>query len=361
MKNGGLVMGVTGSGFRVMQGLGLCCLLGLGVARALQAETTGTATRIRVELTDGSSLIGQSGIETVAVRTDYAVLSIPLAAIKILTKDSRSPGVVVSALNGDRITGELDIGKWPVTTAVGPLVLDPALIRQVTPVGERATEARGLVLWNGLGSAEEVRNSFVGPSGTLHGNLVFKPGKRGDGMSVNGAGGVQFPPASLRGLDQPTTIECWVRIPSAVDVQKMVMWCCHAPNGAGLYVLLAPDRRLKFQIGNSSGDTFVEPLFISAPLNEGDWHHVAVTWDMVNTIDGTDTVRVYLDGTIAFRTSARGRNPPNPFRNAGSHLNFMIGCQGYGGRIDGDVYDGTLDELRVWDHVITDFSDVIPR
>jgi hypothetical protein len=336
-------------------------MLGVGVARALQAETTGSATRIRVDLTDGSSLVGQSGIEAVAVRTDYAVLSMPLAGIRALARDSRTKRVTVSMDNGDQVSGELEIGTWPVTTALGKLALDPALISRLTRVAGDSAGARGLVLWNGLGSKQEILNSHAGTGGTIHGNLVFSSGKRGDGVSVNGAGGIQFPPASMRGLGQPTTLELWIRIPESSGVQKMVMWCHHAPNGAGMYVLLSPEKRLTFYVGNNSSDTFVEPLPVSGPLSGGDWHHVAVTWDMVNTIDGTDTLRVYMDGNVAFRTSVRTASVPNPFRSVGDHLNFMLGCQGYGGRSDSDAFDGTLDEFKVWDHVITDFSDVVPR
>jgi hypothetical protein len=76
-------------------------------------------------------------------------------------------------------------------------------------------------------------------------------------------------------------------------------------------------------------------------IDDGKWHHVAVTWDCAN-----NTIQIYVDGenrTVAYEA----QDTPSNFRNFTQDVII-------GGDIWGENLRGTLGEVRVWSTIRTE-------
>ncbi|MGD9367694.1 MAG: hypothetical protein PVH87_18485, partial [Desulfobacteraceae bacterium] len=69
--------------------------------------------------------------------------------------------------------------KIPIVLYVLFLIILAFLLK--SPKG--AFAGGNIVLWNKLGSAEEMANSEIGPNGSLYGSIDFVPGRFGNGFS----------------------------------------------------------------------------------------------------------------------------------------------------------------------------------
>lgn len=102
----------------------------------------------------------------------------------------------------------------------------------------------------------------------------------------------------------------------------------------------APDRGFAFRCGDNGVLSFVmsvdnvwEEAFSAQIMNANQWHHVA-------TVVNDGTITLFIDGQEVASSSYTG-TPVN-----GTDLNLTIGgSSGFGGRI----FDGALDEVRIWD------------
>ncbi|MEP0985692.1 LamG-like jellyroll fold domain-containing protein, partial [Ekhidna sp.] len=74
-------------------------------------------------------------------------------------------------------------------------------------------------------------------------------------------------------------------------------------------------------------------------VNDGNWHHIAVTHDQ-----GSNEVRIYVDGQLDGQGFTTTYHTNMSFNRIGSS---------YVATVDGDFFDGSIDEVRVWDNVRT--------
>lgn len=105
-----------------------------------------------------------------------------------------------------------------------------------------------------------------------------------------------------------------------------------------------PDRGFAFRCGNNGSLSFVMAVdnswkdVDSAPImNEKQWHHVAVTV-------GSGTMTLYIDGLAVNSSTYSGNISTNPTSNV-----FIGESAGFSGRL----FNGLIDEVRVWDVVRT--------
>lgn len=78
-------------------------------------------------------------------------------------------------------------------------------------------------------------------------------------------------------------------------------------------------------------------------VNDGEWHHVAATWEDDGTPDVTDTV-LYVDG-VAVGTSASTGNVINTV----SGEDVKIGVA----QVSSHLFDGLIDDARIYDRVLS--------
>ena len=251
----------------------------------------------------------------------------------------------------------------------------------------------GLLLWNKLGSDEEVTHSEVGPNLVLAscdvfvcgidvpGTLGYPAGVFGGAATVTGS----YSPAErvhtamlLDSILDPEhgAVEVWYRQES--DPTPFV----HNPHRifGGPYSVAGIDEVNLFSMDlNDTGDPrlhfslffgvepppFTPPHLVSVhsladgqegyPISSlnGSWIHVAGVWDRNGIAGSADTVRLYVNGEVVASsqetdwgtTTCADRLP------GGRCFLDVAGCN--------DVCAGTFaeDNLKVWDYAKTDYSD----
>jgi uncharacterized repeat protein (TIGR02543 family) len=121
--------------------------------------------------------------------------------------------------------------------------------------------------------------------------------------------------------NSPRTIEAWVKAPAQGSFGPIMEWGSFADNQNSALGVSATGTA--YWWGNSND------LDSEIPINNGQWHHIAGTYD------GT-TLRLYVDGNLA--------NSVVTTLNTVSDGTFQIGLvEGAG-----SYYQGQVDEVRVW-------------
>ncbi len=133
------------------------------------------------------------------------------------------------------------------------------------------------------------------------------------------------------------TIEAWIRTtancnPSNGGVQNIIVDYGTFTTGTRFTFNVLWSNSIRLEIGGSgvSGTT---------PVNDGVWHHVAVTY---NPSAGSNNIKLYIDGNLETQGTLTGLNTAT-----GSNLQI-------GSRVDfARHFDGDIDEVRVWSKVLT--------
>lgn len=128
------------------------------------------------------------------------------------------------------------------------------------------------------------------------------------------------------------TVEFWIRTASTTSARVMDQRITEAKGESDwsiTYEVPGGKGQLRFHYGNVTGaDSQIGMTGVN--LNDGDWHHVALTRD--NT-----TIRWWIDGAGSFgnlATNTKQLSNDSPLR---------IGCSTFG---DGEHFDGQIDEVR---------------
>lgn len=123
-------------------------------------------------------------------------------------------------------------------------------------------------------------------------------------------------------LNDALTIEYWFKGP---NLQSAISLVGGGFITAGQYV----GNQFVHSLPNDGGDN--NGLPVGTTVTDGNWHHVAMTWQQ----GATNGFTSYLDGQIVAQRDASNQPLPNP--------NLYLGNSGYG-----RATTGTLDEVRVW-------------
>jgi hypothetical protein len=213
-----------------------------------------------------------------------------------------------------------------------------------------------------------VKYSRVGPGGTLNAGS-FVPGRFGTGieLNMNEQYGVTFPVETVSGPDG--CVEFWAKL---VDFPNDLAWGARPGliagdegKGAVLFMLL----HLNGNDGQSNGGLIADIPGLSNGAtgqygqwtyaralgtdSAGDWHHYAMVWASAG-IPGVDngqrTVAAYVDGKLN----------SSIWRGAGGHIRPLVPATGrfgllwHQGMPAGRV---VYDNIKIWSHAKTDFSD----
>jgi Concanavalin A-like lectin/glucanases superfamily len=137
----------------------------------------------------------------------------------------------------------------------------------------------------------------------------------------------------------PFSISCWAKTSNAV-FQMLVAKMGDTPVYQG-YALSIVAGQLSFFLGSDvSGTNFLQ-VDTSTTYNDGNWHHVCITWDG-NGTPGAGGVNIYVDG-VAVATSVT--------QNTLSATIITTNALYLGGRASvGELnpFDGTLDEVAIY-------------
>jgi archaellum component FlaG (FlaF/FlaG flagellin family) len=231
-----------------------------------------------------------------------------------------------------------------------------------------STEGSGLVLWNRLGSADEVLNSEVGPNGSLNaGQFVDSPFGKGIELTMQQQMGVTFPPQIVPGPDG--CIEFWAKLTgfsgtirqpggswpgliAACDQAGaqhfLLTYCCN--DGASNGGIIARVAGLGCAGTGVYGSWTYESALKTNTVNA--WHHYALVWasqGVPGVDNGLRKAAVYVDGKLNSGYWGGG---------TGSQLavptNGLFGLLSHQGTPSGSV---AFDNIKIWSYAKTNFSD----
>ncbi len=331
-------------------------------------EQTAVQLRIKLDLVDGSHIVGNSVIATVPVQTPYAKMDIPWSQIQTIKVGDDHETLSVDLQNGDKLTGVMALETLEIDTEFGVVAFGMQHIRKLSVIMCRGTGRNGLVLWNRLGSEGEVRNSCVGPGGMLNGGR-FVQGRFNQGLELNmhEQYGVTFPAGIVSGPNG--CVEFWARL---LDFKDELAWGARPGlisgddgQGAQHFMLL----HLNGNDGQGNGGLCATiPELSSAgtgPYGQwtyaramglntaGDWHHYAMVWasdGIPDVADGKRTVVAYVDGKLN----------SSVWHGISSNIRPMVPAHGrFGLLFHQGMRDGRVvyDNLKVWNYAKTDFKD----
>ena len=226
-------------------------------------------------------------------------------------------------------------------------------------VDNMITKVTGLVLWNKLGSSEEIQNSEIGLNGTIIGSdYAFETAKYGTGYvrKAIGSNYVSFPQTILQNLKRRGTVELWVnpKVTNPVAFSYGVFPLFGNTFGTNSHVYIAWGDGTS-GVGFYGSVNFdgtghqTEPYESQYVATIGVPFHVAICWD-VEGIDGTsNTVRVYRNGTLINTSDATWDANDTTHNYDGCTLGMGPDSGGY------DKY--IVDNIKVWNYAKTNFSD----
>jgi hypothetical protein len=272
------------------------------------------------------------------------------------------PGIAVSVLEGRSAmrTRNVLLAALALFLLLGPANAPG----QAAPLEQPAPPE--VLLWNKLGSLDEVLHSEIGPDGTVIGAAyAFEPAQFGHGYvrKAMGANYVVFPASLLDDLTERGTLELWINPKAAnpVPYQYGIFGLVGTPYGwaygalpqhheYNLWLLWGDGVSGRGLLGgvrfdSQRAETPAEPAqFVATP---GVPFHAALSWDIAGIAGTADTVRVYRDGVLIGST-ANAWNPAGADRYDLT-LGFGPDSQGYDKFI--------VDNLVIWNYAKTDFSD----
>ena len=181
------------------------------------------------------------------------------------------------------------------------------------PLGQAPLEGFELPTTVNITFNDRIRNPDLGSSGSL----LF------DGKSTSVALPDDIPQILSDGW--AITVEYWFK---GESLQSAVRW----QDGGGFVVAGWNGLHIISTDGSTAG-------IAVGPANDGDWHHVAMTWEQ----DWIGGFRSYLDGKLVAE------------RDSGPNSLPMINGQAYLGAYQGvsEFTNGQLDEVRIWEVVRT--------
>jgi hypothetical protein len=129
------------------------------------------------------------------------------------------------------------------------------------------------------------------------------------------------------------TVECWVKTSSSISTQQVIFdWGQMSPNGSRFTLNMINFGKVRIEVGGNGFNS-------TASIADGNWHHIAVTYDNSASLK----FKVYIDGVLD------GNQNTTVSVNTSSTGGFQIGR-----RNDGvNYFDGIIDEVRVWNVVRT--------
>lgn len=200
-----------------------------------------------------------------------------------------------------------------------------------------------VVWWPGDGDA----NDIVGTNnGTTQNGATFTAGKVGQAFSFDGVDDfVRVPDAPNLGEFSAVTIEAWIKTLNPAD-QDIV---AH-------FDVLNPHPGFLFGLATTPGDTGVLHFFVAddttpaskssvGTVDDGEFHHVAVTYD-------SQTVKFYIDGVL---DSMQSFAAPIVMGDPTNDLHIGVDTNALPGPINGPVrfFNGLIDELGIFNRVLS--------
>jgi hypothetical protein len=254
---------------------GLLSILAASIPNQTPAASSSPAEtpdlRVAVELTDGSRVIGAPDVDRLELLTDYADLDLKLTLIRAIEYDADHRLARVTMQKGDELRGRLIASSLDLKTVFGAVAIPLAKVRRLS-----LTEAG--VSGAGFGLQFDGRN------------YVFVPNDR------------RLDPVNAM------TLECWFKTTASTGTTMVGKRRWEPNDGLGYRFRGEPGT---FQDSSGSSDIdhgyqlhvdggvlyayWEHKLLAGGRVNDGRWHHAALTWDGTRRRLFQDGVKVAED------------------------------------------------------------------
>jgi hypothetical protein len=230
-------------------------------------------------------------------------------------------------------------------------------------------DPEGLVLWNKLGSDDEVQNSEVGPGFGISPVVDYVDGICSSALATtNECAYLSMSPDDFFPADKTQgTVEAWIQkrmlefIPyetPLVGFFGMHPYGEQACGGPGYHSIAAfwsdgytGGGGVHFQLRDSNFTAHVANDLAWDDVPVGQWVHVAFVWDLDGIGGTSDKLRIYRDGVVV---AANADDIPTPGVWPDTDEVRVLGHHAYNRFGQPTAY---LDNIMVWDYAKTDFSD----
>lgn len=259
-----------------------------GAGNITPAGTNNSPVQVVVKLTDSSCVIGTTTLTAFPLRSEaLGTMTIPLDKIRSLIFSPDHQSVIVSLANGDKLQGSLGAIALKLQTIFGPITIP---LERTTEIEVRCGEKHAL--------------QFDGKQ-----NYVYVPSS------------ADFYPSAL-------TLEAWIQSPVSGGKYTAPVGNYHGASDDYFFQTNdgVPGYFWAF-IDTTAGQYYVPG---STYINDGQWHHLALTWDGA-------TLTSYLDGNTVGSVRTLGR-----LSTAGGG-SFTIGQRGK----EDWLFDGVVGEVRI--------------
>ena len=97
------------------------------------------------------------------------------------------------------------------------------------------------------------------------------------------------------------SLECWFKAPTAVTGTDVIVSKADSATGQGYRVSMNTSEWISFELVNTNTTNEVHIRFDNPTTNDGEWHHLVVTWDGTGSQAATNAT-IYLDGKETTRS-----------------------------------------------------------
>lgn len=257
--------------------------------RAMAVPSEAAGTRLVVELSDGSRIIGVCSLDRFAMTTQYAQLDVPFSLLSLVEFGAPDHAARARFQNGDLLTCHIAAERITLNTLFGEAAIPMAEIRRIRVAragGESLPE--GLILHLGFQVDEGGRvtdTSASGSHGKVLGAVHTSDGKGGGAMGFGGdrEAVVVGNPANLRIQDFTIMARIKRSSPEKTSKREAVDGVLFGYGRFGYVLGIHRDGRLflsKVDVNN---------VMSTCAINDDAFHQVAVTKQ-------ADKVVFYLDG-----------------------------------------------------------------
>ena len=310
----------------------LCTIVFCAISAAISAGSP-----VVVELTDGSRMKGTVADSGIQLHTDHGKMNVPVADIRQLVLDDDHETAWIELHDGQKLHGTLHLPELSLATLAGEVMIPSSVLSRLAA---RAFNLQDR-LWLHFACDQP------GPEGELldrgrfeqHGTAMgvnwSKTGRHGGALRFGGTTEEYAMLKPVKGLPSlAITIAFWLRTEKACG---------------GLFSYAATSKDSNHLLIADSGalviDMCSKHVVTALAVNDGKWHHLAVTWE-----SDSGRLSLYKDARLVFVTTvAAGR----ALSDAGS---LVLGQDqdSYGGRFTAaESFDGLLDEIMVFDTALS--------
>ena len=189
---------------------------------------------------------------------------------------------------------------------------------------------------NGAQTFDKSGNSYTG---TISGSVARTPGRAGEAYTFSSNGSINMAYAVQAELNKNLTLATWIKTTNSSRSEGIISKYDTAL-GYGYVLRTTAAGKMELEIGTYNAAVYGNKIATDvAKINDGQWHHVAVTISLNNNVS------FYVDGVLSSVS-------PLKVTGVGSNYAFLfVGQAGYAPL--GNYFNGSLDEVQIYNRALS--------